>query len=78
MTDSAATVQVIKIVIGSEYMGILLSGKPLTMSFPNAENPTHQFQIEMDEETRVVMTGGVTDRSKPVRKTVKVRKKKSR
>ena len=56
--------QVTKIVLGEQYMGMLLAGKPLTMSFPPGSSPTHQFSIEIDEPTRKALTGGVTQTKK--------------
>ncbi len=67
MPDAATTIQVTKVVLGSQYMGILLAGRPLMISFP-PQNPTHQFQIEIDEDTRKALTGGVTAVKKKVRR----------
>ncbi len=52
MPDGVKTVQVTTIELGERYMGVLLKGDPLTLNFPNPENPTHQFQITLDDEVR--------------------------
>ena len=61
MPDGATACQVTRITLGETYMGMLLAGKPLHLSFPPGPNPTHQFEITIDEDTRKALTGGVTD-----------------
>ena len=47
MTDTITSTQVVRIVIGEKLMEQLL-GPGITLNMPNAEKPTHQFQITLD------------------------------
>lgn len=59
--DGATTMQVTTVTLGEKWMGLLLAGKPLVMTFPPGPNPTHQFTFTIDEDTRIALTGGVTN-----------------
>ncbi len=64
MTDSVSSVHVIRIQIGEKLVAQLLANG-ISINWPNQENPTHQFQITLDPEVKVLLKESIDEPEVP-------------
>lgn len=60
--DTMTSTTVIRIHLGEKMMGQLLSGQGFTVNYPNAEAPTHQFQMTLDPALQKKVDEPVVDK----------------
>jgi len=77
MTDSITKTEVVRIQIGDKLLQELFKDG-ITLSYPNQQQPTHQFQITLDPAIKKILTNGVCNTPVKKKPTVKKRVKQSR